>query len=358
MRVAVIGATGHIGTYLVPQLVTDGHEVIAITRNRRVPYVSHPAYDEVELITADREAEDRAGSFGKRLKGLAAEAIIDLICYELASAAQVVEALRGSETLLIHCGTIWVHGPATTVPMTEDAPRRPMEPYGVAKAEIERLLLEESSRGAVRAVVLHPGHITGPGWRPVNPAGNLSLDVFSKLAKGERLCLPNLGLETVHHVHAEDVALAFVLALARPEVAVGRAFHVVSANALTLRGYAEEVARWFGREAVLSFMPFEDWSKTVSDDEAATTWSHISHSPSASIDRARRLLGYEPRYSSLEAIHQALEWLTVEGEVDVAGAALSPLGGAPAGGIQSTPDGERAAHSERETHFSAGPQAQ
>jgi nucleoside-diphosphate-sugar epimerase len=250
---------------------------------------------------------------------------VDLICYEVASAEQVVEALRGSQTLLIHCGTIWVHGPATTVPMTEDAPRRPMDAYGRAKAQIEHLLLEESHRGGLRAVVLHPGHITGPGWVPVNPAGNLSLDVFSKLAVGETVCLPNFGLETLHHVHAEDVARSFALALARPDDAVGRAFHVVSANAVTFRGYAEAVAKWFGRDAELSFVPFEQWSKTVSEDDSATTWSHISHSPSASIEKARRLLGYEPRYSSLEAVHQALQCLIAQGELDVAGASLAPL---------------------------------
>ena len=30
--VVVIGATGHIGSYLVPRLVADGHEVIAMSR--------------------------------------------------------------------------------------------------------------------------------------------------------------------------------------------------------------------------------------------------------------------------------------------------------------------------------------
>ncbi|HEY3880184.1 MAG TPA: NAD-dependent epimerase/dehydratase family protein [Trebonia sp.] len=37
-RVVVIGATGHIGTYLVPRLVDRGHEVIAISRGARGPY--------------------------------------------------------------------------------------------------------------------------------------------------------------------------------------------------------------------------------------------------------------------------------------------------------------------------------
>ena len=36
-RVVVIGATGHIGTYLVPRLVDGGHEVIAVSRGSREP---------------------------------------------------------------------------------------------------------------------------------------------------------------------------------------------------------------------------------------------------------------------------------------------------------------------------------
>ena len=33
-RVVVIGATGHIGTYLVPRLVMAGHDVVAVSRGR------------------------------------------------------------------------------------------------------------------------------------------------------------------------------------------------------------------------------------------------------------------------------------------------------------------------------------
>ena len=37
-RVVVIGATGHIGSYLVPRLVRAGNEVIAVSRGERAPY--------------------------------------------------------------------------------------------------------------------------------------------------------------------------------------------------------------------------------------------------------------------------------------------------------------------------------
>jgi nucleoside-diphosphate-sugar epimerase len=299
--------------------VGAGHQVVAISRGLQEPYRAHPAWDSVERITADRAAEDAAGTFAGRIADLGADVVIDLVCFTRSSAAQLVDALRGRVELLVSCGTIWVHGTATEVPVTEDAVRRPWGEYGTGKAEIEELLLHESRRtDGLRSVVLHPGHISGPGWRVINPAGNLDLDVWEKLATGRELVLPNFGLETVHHVHADDVAQAFQRAIERQSEAVGNSFHVVSERALTLRGFAEAVAGWFGREAVLRFVPFDEFRAQNSPDAAAATLEHIARSPSASIDKARRMLGYTPRYSSLEAVAEAVDWLRRDGQLTFA----------------------------------------
>ncbi len=63
-RVLVIGATGHIGSYLVPRLVRGGHEVIAMSRGLRDPYHASPEWGSVTRITVDREAQDAEGTFG------------------------------------------------------------------------------------------------------------------------------------------------------------------------------------------------------------------------------------------------------------------------------------------------------
>ena len=169
-RVVVIGATGHIGTYLVPRLVDGGHEVIAVSRGTRGPYHASPQWDAVTVVAADREAEDAAGTFGDRVAALRPEVVIDLICFTRASARQLIDALRPSRPLLVHCGTIWVHGPSLRVPVTEDEPRTAYGEYGTGKAEIEALLHQETRAGGVPAVVLHPGHISGPGWPVITPA--------------------------------------------------------------------------------------------------------------------------------------------------------------------------------------------
>ncbi len=306
MRVIVIGGSGHIGTYLTPRLVRGGYETVVITRNQRPPYHADPAWESVERIKLDRQSEEDSGMFGQRVAQLKPDAVIDLTCYRLESARQLVEALRGTGARLLHCGTIWVHGPAIESPITEEQQRRPFGDYGCRKAAIEAYLLEESRRGFPVAV-LHPGHLVGAGWSPINPAGNFNLAVFADLARGNMVPLPNLGNETVHHVHADDVAQAFVCAIEHWPPAAGESFHVVSPAALTLRGYAETVAGWFGREARLSFLPWEEWRTGVSERDAQVTWDHLAHSPNCSIEKARRLIAYAPRYRSAEAVREAVD---------------------------------------------------
>ena len=306
MKIVIIGGTGHIGTYLVPRLVERGHEVVCVARGARDPYTASGAWRSVGRVSIDRAKEEKAGSFGGKIAAMRPDAVIDLICFTLASAAHIVEALRGKVQHFLSCGTIWVHGHSTVVPTTEEEPRKPFGDYGIWKADIERFLLGEARLRGFPATILHPGHIVGPGWVPLNPAGNFNPKVFETIASGGELTLPNLGLETVHHVHADDVAQAFCRALERRSAAVGESFHVVSPAALTLRGYAERVSQWFAVEPRLSFLPWDQWKATVSAEDAAATWDHIAHSPCCSIDKARRMLGYEPRFTSLEAVRESV----------------------------------------------------
>jgi nucleoside-diphosphate-sugar epimerase len=127
-----------------------------------------------------------------------------------------------------------------------------------------------------------------------------------------------LGRETLHHVHADDVAQAFVKAMYNWSVAVGECFHVVSPAAVSMAGYAEAVAGWFGRKARIRFLPWEEWRATVPEKDAGITWDHIARSPNCSIRKAQRLLDYRPRYRSLEAVRESVEWLVAHGVIEAA----------------------------------------
>src|SRR5262245_7835814 len=108
MRIIVLGATGHIGTFLVPRLVRAGHDVVAVSRGERKPYQDAPEWRNVERVTLDREAAERAGTYGAQVAALAPDVAIDLICFAPSTARDLVEALKGRVSQLVHCGTIWV----------------------------------------------------------------------------------------------------------------------------------------------------------------------------------------------------------------------------------------------------------
>ncbi len=313
MKITVIGGTGHIGTWLVPRLVMRGHDVTVLSRGEREPYRDSGIWRHVHRQKIDRAAEEKAGTFADRVTELRPDGVVDLICFTPESARHIVEGLRGRVGHFLLCGTIWVHGHSEVVPTTEDMPRKPFGDYGTRKAQIEAYLLAEHARTGFPATLVHPGHIVGPGWIPLNPAGHFNPEVFRTLAEGRPLALPNLGMETVHHVHADDVAQVFQLAIESRATSIGESFHAVSPAALTLRGYAEAMAAWFGMEPRLSFLPWEEWKKTVSAPEAQATWDHIAHSPCVSIEKGRRLLGYAPRYSSLQGVCESVEWLAARG---------------------------------------------
>ena len=320
-RVVVIGATGHIGTYLVPRLVRSGHEVVAVSRGQREPYREEVEWRSVERVSADRTAEEAARVFGARIAALQPDVVVDLICFTPASAGSLVDALRPTRPLLLHCGTTWVHGRSGRVPVTEDEPRTGYGEYGANKAAIEAFLHRETLAGGVPSVVLLPGHLCGAGWPVVTPAGNFDARVWRQLAVGEAVALPALGLGVLNHVHADDVAQAFERAITRP-LAIGESFHVVAEQAMTCRGLAEGVAAWFGREAVPDFVEWAEFEQRVGPEHASSTFDHIERSVVPSIERARSLLGYTPRYSSLEALHESLLWLVRNGLADVGGRAF------------------------------------
>lgn len=315
MKIVIIGGTGHVGTYLVPMLVTAGHEVVIVSRQKSTPYHSDLSWNTVQQVVIDRTMAEKQGLFGAQITSLEPEVVIDMICFTPESAKHIVEALYGKIRHFLHCGTTWVHGYSSLVPTVETQERQPFGEYGIQKAAIESYLLAQHHDHGFPATILHPGHIVGPGWVPVNPAGNFNTDVYKKLSMGLEVLLPNLGMETLHHVHAADVAQAFVKAIENTEKSIGENFHVVSPQAITLRGYAEAIARWFGKEANLGFLPWQEWKSTVSEGDAEATWDHIAHSPNCSIDKAKRLLGYAPKYSSLEAIKESITWLQKNGKL-------------------------------------------
>ena len=154
MRVVVIGATGHVGTWLVPLLVEAGHEVTAVSRGSRAPYSPHAAWKQVRSVPIDRAAADADGSFGRKIAALDADVVIDMICFTPKSLGLLVEALRDRAGHLLVTGSIWMHGPSTRVPLREEDALNPFGEYGIDKLAMDRLLQAETRRGGLATTTI------------------------------------------------------------------------------------------------------------------------------------------------------------------------------------------------------------
>lgn len=319
MRIVVVGGSGHIGTFLVPRLVRAGHEVTNISRGTRTAYSDAPEWRQVRQVVADREREDTEGSFGDRVAGLSPDVVVDLVCFTLDSATALVERLRGEVGHLLHCGTLWRYGPSEKLPISESTGTPPVGEYGIQKDRIARMLKEETASGGLPTTSLHPGHIVGPGWHPIGPLGNLDPAVWYTLSAGRPLRIPGTGAESMHHVHADDVAHAFEQAITHRDAAAGEDFNVAAPTALNVRGYARIAAGWFGQTASLEPVTWEEFRRTTSPEHAEASWEHLHRSHCLTIEKARSLIGYAPRYEPEAAVLESLRPLVDRDELKVAG---------------------------------------
>lgn len=324
MRIVVIGGSGHIGTFLIPRLVRAGHDVVNISRSGGSgSYADDPAWQHVHQVRADREQHDAEGTFGDAVLAQNPGVVVDLVCFTLPSAQALVDALRGRVGHLLHCGSLWRYGPSLRLPIVEGAGSPPIDEYGVAKQRIAEMLRAETAAGGLVTTSIHPGHIVGPGWDPINPLGNFDRSVWATLSAGTPLQVPGSGAELMHHVHADDVAQVFELAVEHRDAAAGEDFHAVAPTALTVRGYAEIAAAWFGRSAALETVSWEQFRTATTKEHAEKSWGHLHRSHCLSIEKSRRLLGYLPACEPETAIRESIGWLIDRGELPVAGPFVS-----------------------------------
>ena len=319
MKAVVIGATGHVGTYLVPRLVRMGYQVTAISRGTREPYTAFPEWREVERVRLDRLALEKSDGFGCKVAAMNPDVVVDMISLDYHSTIETVRALQGTNlSHYLFASSIWEHGAAFTVPADEDTPRKPIDDYGRDKVRSIEYLHGEFVQNGFPYTAVMPGHISGPGWTCINPTGNHDPSVFTAIAHGERIYVPNLGVECVHHVHADDVAQVFFRAIQRRTAALDQDFLAVAPQAMTLRGFAEAMYAWFGKEPDIEYLPWEAWQKTAGSQAFInSTYSHLAHSDNYSCEKARRILGYAPRYTILQAVCECVSSMIARGVIQV-----------------------------------------
>lgn len=306
MKVIVIGGCGHIGSYLVPKLVDAGYKTTVISRGLSKPYFEDPAWEKVNKVILDRNSDD---AFANKIAAMNADIVVDLINFSLDETVKMVDALK--ETRLSHylfCSTIWTHGHAEFLPASDERAGEPIDQYGTSKYECDMYLKEQYRMSGFPCTLIKPGHISGPGWIIINPFGNTDVKVFQDIADGKEICLPNFGMETLHHIHANDVAQLFMDAITHRNRALGESFYAVANDAMTLYGYAKAMYRFFGREPQIKFLSWEKWCEYMKDEEQITmTYNHIARSGYFSNERAKIMLNYRPRYSALDTVIESVK---------------------------------------------------
>ena len=259
MKAVVIGATGHTGTYLVPRLIEAGYEVVAVSRGLSQPYTLTGSWREAERVVLDRSEEEKAGTFGRKIAAMNPDIVVDMISYSVENTKSTVAALKNTNiSHYLFASSIWEHGACGVSPADEDMPRHPIDDYGKDKVASVRFLHEEFLKDGFPYTAVMPGHITGPGWNCINPTGNFDPEIFGKIGRGEKIYIPHFGMECVHHVHADDVAQVFFRAISRRREALDQDFLAVAPRAMTLRGFAEAMYAWFGKEPDIEYLPWED----------------------------------------------------------------------------------------------------
>ncbi len=311
----VIGGTGHIGSYLVPRLVTSGYRVWVFARGTTNPYPSSPLWAKVNTIRGEREKEEKSGLLGERIRHVRPDIIVDLIAFEPESAAFLADLLSGTETHLLVCSTAWVYGKTRTIPTREEAFRFPENDYAQRKVLIENTLFSAAQKGKLMVTIVRPTHITGPGKPFITPFGDNNPETLQKILNGEEIFLLDGGLSTLHHVHPRDVADLFFAALSNPKASQGEAFNCGAQYAMTFFGLGEFLACSFGKPFRFRSISLEEYTARFGYPEMAAL--HVRQGCCVSMEKARKVLDFVPQYTPEGAVLEAMYDLIARGILQV-----------------------------------------
>jgi len=130
---------------------------------------------------------------------------------------RVLEAARRTGTQIVFASTGGAIYGECDGPVSEDAERRPLSPYGVSKLAGEEYLAAYNRLYGTRHVSLRYGNVYGPRQDPHGEAGVVAI-FLGALARGETPRIFGDGAQTRDYVYAGDVARATLAAVGRGAV--------------------------------------------------------------------------------------------------------------------------------------------
>lgn len=323
-KIAVTGATGFLGSHLCERLLRDGYPVSILARD---PQKARALEGRV-ANTVIGDITD-PGALAELVSG--AEIVVHLVSnFRTASGppeSYVQTNLRGTENVLeaaraagvrrlVHCSTIGVHGHVRSTPADEQSPYHPGDLYQQTKMEAELACRREMDKGGMEIVIVRPCSMYGPGDLRM-------LKMFRMLAK-RRFFLIGPCRENFHAVYIDDIVEGFMRAITTPGIA-GETFIIGGPRYLPLGEYIETAARAVGAPPPRVRFPYSLFISAAWLCEMICVPLRIEpplhrrrvrffrNNRAFSIDKARRLLGYEPAVDLEEGMRRTVAWYRENG---------------------------------------------
>jgi UDP-glucose 4-epimerase len=330
MRILVTGGAGYVGSVSVEQLVGAGHDAVVLDTyatsrpgaNLAGAKVIHGTYTDREAVAAILRDEGIDAVLHCGARSLVGESLREPALYfreNVAGGISLLEAMRdaGVDRLVIS-STAAVYGVPDTTPISEDAPLRPINPYGESKRSLEAAAGWFATAYGLRAVSLRYFNVAGAsatnGERHV-PETHLIPNALRAVAGGAPLTLFGTDYPTPDgtpirdYVHVLDLAEAHRLALEAtapgdPRTSQFLACNLGSGVGFSVREVVAAAERVVGRE-----VPHTIGQRREGDPPTLV----------ADVIRAREVLRWTPERSTLdEMISSAWAW-SAEGSRAAAG---------------------------------------
>lgn len=310
-RVAITGAAGFIGGAAARRFAAEGAQVVGIDLAALPAPLTEAGVEPARLDVTDRQALALALAGADLVVHAAAlvhehGGMSDFVRVNVGGTAAVLDAAAAAGVArAVHLSSVVVFGYEDPSEQDETAFRRNCGiPYIDTKSAADRLA---ARRGAV---VVRPGDVYGPGSLPwtVRPL---------ELARAGRLAVPRAGAGVMLPVYVDDLVEAIVLAAQAGEP--GRAYTAWEGVPVSFGEYFDAIARIAGTRPArrvprtlleLAGAAIDGWARVRGGPPALTARSatFVDRRGSASIERIRSELGWEPSVRLAEGLRRSAEW--------------------------------------------------
>ncbi|MFE3459658.1 UDP-glucose 4-epimerase GalE [Nocardiopsis aegyptia] len=306
MRVLVTGGAGYIGGVVTAMLVEEGHTVTVLDDlSTGHADAVHPEARFVQGTVRERAADVLREGFDAVLHFAAKSVVSESVAHpglywsgNVGTSLALLEAMRATGTeRLVFSSTAAVYGEPESVPITEDAPVRPTNPYGATKAAIDAALTEHARMHGIAAVSLRYFNVAGAhrGLGERHTVETHLIPNVLKVARGERESVSVFGEDyptpdgtcVRDYIHVADLARAHLLALGRARPGRHEVLNLGNGAGFSVREVVEVC-----REVTGHAIPAVASPRRPGDPAVLV----------ASSDRAGALLGWRPERSSLRDI--------------------------------------------------------